>query len=134
MEYIRVGSHKRSLKDLSEKERKLWSLFTQEPFEKGIALENATADEVLAHLNYPAYFELTKQSLPDNRAGILERLVSGKMIVAKLGSRFDITNFGAILFAKDLRFFERLSRKAVRVVIYKGKGRVETQREQENPR
>ncbi len=60
MEYIRVGSHKRSLKDLSEKERKLWSLFTQEPFEKGIALENATADEVLAHLNYPAYFELTK--------------------------------------------------------------------------
>ncbi len=56
------------------------------------------------------------------------------MIVAKLGSRFDITNFGAILFAKDLRFFERLSRKAVRVVIYKGKGRVETQREQENPR
>ena len=73
---------------------------------------------------------MTKQSLPDNREGIIQRLLSEKLIVKKPGNRFDITNLGGILFAKDLRTFERLSRKAIRVVIYKGKNRVESQREQ----
>ena len=130
VDYIRVGTYKKTIKDFPEKERDLWALFSREPFEKGIALENVTADEVLLHINYPAYFELTQQSLPDNRAGIMQRLVSEKIIVEKIGNYFDITNLGAILFAKDLRTFERLSRKAIRVVIYKGKNRVETQREQ----
>jgi ATP-dependent DNA helicase RecG len=132
MEYIRVSSYKRSLKDFPEKERELWALFSRQPFEKGIAIENVTADEVLSLLNYPAYFELTKQNLPDHKAGILERFALERLIVAGSGDRFNITNLGAILFAKDLRAFERLYRKAVRVVIYKGKGRIETQRESEN--
>lgn len=132
MEYIWVGTYKRSLKDFPEKERELWALFSHQPFEKGIVLENVTADEVLSLLNYPAYFDLTKQNLPDNKAGILERLTLEKLIVAGSGDRFNITNLGAILFAKDLRAFEWLYRKAVRVIIYKGKGRIETQREQEN--
>ena len=40
-----------------------------------------------------------------------------------------LTNFGAILFAKSLRDFDRLSRKALRVILYKGKNKVETIRE-----
>lgn len=83
-EYIRVGTYKKMLKDFPEKERELWALFSREPFEKGIALENATADEVLSHINYPAYFELIQQSLPDNRTGIMQRLVSERLIVKKL--------------------------------------------------
>ena len=43
---------------------------------------------------------------------------------------WDITNLGAILFAKKLDDFPKLKRKAMRVILYKGKGRVETQREQ----
>ena len=41
-----------------------------------------------------------------------------------------ITTHGAILFAKRLADFETLSRKAVRVIVYKGRNRVETLREQ----
>lgn len=33
---------------------------------------------------------------------------------------YSITNLGAILFAKDLNEFTRLSRKAMRVIQYKG--------------
>lgn len=73
---------------------------------------------------------MTKQSLPDNRDGIIQRLISERLIVQRTGNIFDVTNLGGILFAKDLRNFERLSRKAIRVVIYKGKNRVESQREQ----
>lgn len=130
VEYIRVGSYKKLLRDFPEKERELWTLFSLEPFEKGVALENVTTDDVLMHINYPTYFDSTKQSLPDNREGIIQRLLLERLIIKKPGNRFDITNLGAILFAKDLRIFERLSRKAIRVVIYKGKNRVESQREQ----
>jgi predicted HTH transcriptional regulator len=130
MEYIRVGTYKRLLRDFPEKERELWTLFSLEPFEKGTALECVTADVVITNINYPAYFDLTKQSLPDNRDGILQRLISERLIVKKLDNLFDITNLGGILFAKDLRTFERLSRKAIRVVIYKDKNRVKSQREQ----
>ncbi|MBD2560251.1 MULTISPECIES: ATP-binding protein [Nostoc] len=130
VEYIRVGSYKQLLKDFLEKERELWALFSLEPFEKSIALESLAADEVITNLNYPAYFDLTKQSLPDNRDGIIQRLISERLIVQRTGNIFDVTNLGGILFAKDLRNFERLSRKAIRVVIYKGKNRVESQREQ----
>ena len=129
-EFIRVGSYKRLLKDFPEKERELWALFSREPFEKGIVLTNLTADQVLIHINYPAYFDATKQSLPDNRAGILARLSSESLIVKTSGNRFNITNLGGILFAKELRAFESLSRKAVRVVIYQGSNRIQTQREQ----
>lgn len=129
IEYIRVGSYKKKLKDYPEKERELWNLFSYQTFEKRIALENITADEVLTKINYPSYFELTKQNLPDNKQGILERLEQEKLINIKANNYYDITNLGAILFAKKLSDFERLGRKAIRVIIYKDKGRIFTQRE-----
>jgi ATP-dependent DNA helicase RecG len=130
VEYIRVGSYKHKLKEFTEKERELWSLFSRQPFEKGIALENITADEVLAKINYPSYFDFTQQNLPDNKQGILDRLASENLINIKLSNYYDITNFGAILFAKKLTDFQKLGRKAIRVIIYKEKDRISTQREQ----
>ncbi|MGB3612267.1 MAG: ATP-binding protein [Elainellaceae cyanobacterium] len=52
-----------------------------------------------------------------------------KLIIKKPGNAYDITNLGAILFAKKLSDFERLSRKGVRVVSYEGKNRINTVRE-----
>jgi predicted HTH transcriptional regulator len=66
-EFIRVGSHKKRLKDFPEKARALWR----------------------------------------------------------------VLNLGALLFARRLADFSRLQRKAVRVVVYQGKGRVQTLREQQ---
>lgn len=128
-EFIRVGSYKKKLKDFPEKERALWALFERHPFEDGIALNNTSSDDVLSLIDYPKYFELMNQPLPDNRAGILSRLTAERIIAPK-GSQFDITNLGAILFAKEMKAFDRLARKALRVVIYKGTSRVETIKEQ----
>lgn len=36
---------------------------------------------------------------------------------------------GAILFAKNLKEFENINRKSIRVIVYKGKNKVETERE-----
>ena len=129
VDYIRIGSYKKKLKEFPEKERQLWSIFEKVPFESLTAMENTTADEVLRLLDYPAYFDLTDQPLPENKAGILRKLESERFIVPKTGGKYDISNLGAILFAKKLSNFDRLSRKAIRVVIYKGKSRIETIRE-----
>jgi predicted HTH transcriptional regulator len=128
-EFVRVGTYKKKLKAHPDKERELWKLFARTTFESGIARPNTTADEVLVLLDYPAYFDVTKQALPENRSGILERLASDKLIIAHAGGLYDITNLGAILFAKELSEFDRLGRKALRVIIYNGINRVETIRE-----
>jgi len=128
--YIRIGSYKKKLQAHPEKERELWRVFERTPFEKGLAMESATPDDVLSLIDYPNYFRLMRQPLPENRKAILERLTSEKVIVPKGRDRHAITNVGAVLFARNLNDFDRLARKALRVIIYRGDNRVETIREQ----
>ncbi len=80
MEYIRVGSYKKKLKEFPEKERALWRVFDEKPFEQVVAAERVTDNDVLKLLDYPAYFELLNQPLPDNRQGILEQLQADDFI------------------------------------------------------
>lgn len=130
-EFIRLGSYRKKLKDYPEKERTLWRLFDVTPFEDGIATERATGDDVLRLLDYPAYFDLLEQPLPADRGGILEALADDRLIRRNEAGGWDITNLGAILFAKRLDAFHSLQRKAIRVIQYRGNGRTETLKEQE---
>src|SRR5665811_64494 len=130
-EYIRVGSYKKKLKDFPEKERALWRIFDQAAFEDGVATERAAADDVLRLLDYPAYFDLLERPLPANRDGIVDALVDDRLILSSDAGGWDITNLGAILFAKRLDAFHTLRRKAVRVIQYRGNDRTETLKEQE---
>jgi len=130
-EFIRVGTYKKKLKDYPEKERALWRIFDQTPFEDGVATERTTDDDVLRLLDYPSYFDLLERPLPADRQGILEALADDRLIRTNDAGGWDITHLGAILFAKRLDAFHLLRRKAVRVVQYRGNGRTETLREQE---
>ena len=130
IEFIRVGSYRQKLKDHPQIEKDLWRVFDTTPFEELIALERADADTVLSVLDYPGYFELLGQPLPAGRDQILARLNEDRMIVPNQAGKWDITNLGAILFAKNLDSFKTLARKAVRVIVYEGKGRLKTLREQ----
>lgn len=129
-EYIRIGSYTKKLRDYPEKERSLWKIFDRVPFEDGIAKKEVTSDDVLSLIDYPRYFATIKEPLPDNRSAILQRLISEKIILSFAGDRYDITNVGAILFAKDLNEFDRLARKALRIIVYRGSNRTETLKEQ----
>jgi len=48
-EFVRVGSYKKPLKKHPEKERDLWRIFDQTPFEAGIAKEHACAQDDAVH-------------------------------------------------------------------------------------
>ena len=131
-EFIRIGSYKKLLKDFPETERELWRSFEQNIYEDMIAKDHLTESEVLSLIDYPAYFELLKIPLPENRKRIIEKLSEEELIVKNNAGGWDITNLGAILFAKKLSDFKHLKRKALRVIQYKGNSRIETVREQEN--
>lgn len=129
-EYIRIGSYKKKLKEHPEKERALWRVFDNTPFEELIAAENIEETEALKLLDYPAYFDLVGLPLPDNRRGIIERLQKEDIIVPTDNGSWNISNLGAVLFAKNLEQFKAIKRKAVRVILYKDRTRQETTREQ----
>nr|WP_272876797.1 ATP-binding protein [Neoroseomonas terrae] len=125
--YIRIGSATPRLTDYPERYQALLSELRPYAWESGIALQYITADDVLNLLDYAQYFRLTKQPLPDNRAGILERLTADHLIIADVGSKWNITNLGAILFAADLTLFpQAMARKGVRFVSYGGANRAAT--------
>ena len=133
-EFIRVGSYKKLLKDFPEKERALWRRFDDAPFEAGVIVAHASGDEVLRLLDYPAYFELLRQPLPDGHAAILDALRRDHLIAANGAGAWDITQLGALTLARDLRSLGRLARKSLRVVVYRGTGRVASEREYEECR
>ena len=130
VEFIRVGSYRQKLKDHPQIEKELWRIFETTPFEELTAMHGVTADTVLSLLDFPSYFELLGQPLPSDRDKILARLKEDRMTVPNQAGGWSITNLGAILFAKSLDSFRGLNRKAVRVVVYEGKGRLKTVREQ----
>jgi len=127
--FIRIGSYKKSLSDHPERERKIWHIENQPVFENEVAKANLLEDDILKLIDYPAFFEMLKLPLPDNRAGILERMLQEK-IITRSTKGFTIKNIGALLFAKDIENFDQLARKSVRVIFYDGKNRIKTIKEQ----
>lgn len=125
--YIRVGSATPKLSDHPAIFQKLIINMRPYTWEKGHAKTFISEDEVLQLLDYPTYFRLTRQSLPDNRKGIFEKLTADHLIVKDVGAHWNITNLGAILFANDLEQFDSsIARKAVRFVAYDGNNRAAT--------
>lgn len=130
VDYIRIDTCKKKLKDFPDIERELWAVFSKSPFETLVAMENISEDSVLRLLDYPAYFDLLSIDLPSNKSGILESLAADCMVARCQTGNYNITNLGAILFAKHLADFDSLSRKALRVIKYSGNTRMAAVKEQ----
>ena len=125
--YVRIGSATPPLSSYPERRRALWAKLQPYSWESGLAAQFLSGDDVLSLLDYPNYFDLTKQPLPDNRQGIFETLISDRLLQKDVGNHWNITNLGAILFARDLsKFGSPVARKAVRFVVYDGLSRADT--------
>lgn len=128
-DYIRVSSYTRKLKDFPEKEAKIWRKAPTKPLENIVAKQNVSLSEIINLLNTQTYFELLKLPYPNAQIAVIEKFISEKF-VKKNKDLYDITKLGALLLAKNLEDFDEIGRKAVRVIVYKGKNKVETIREQ----
>jgi ATP-dependent DNA helicase RecG len=81
--------------------------------------------KVVELLDTQAYFDLLHLPYPSERAGVLQRFESEQFVRRHTGG-WTISHLGAILFAKQLDQFGRLSRKAPRVIVYEGTGKLKT--------
>lgn len=125
--YIRVGSLTKKLNTFPEKQAKIWKK-DNTPFEKEIAKDNISASDITKFLSTETYFDLTKLPYPSTQQAVIDKMMEEGLVTKHIG--YAITKLGALLFAKNLNDFESVKRKSVRVIVYKGKNKVETEREQ----
>lgn len=130
-EYIRIGTNKKNLKEYPDKERELWRTFDSTPYELRIAMSNLDEDAMVSLMDFSQYYDKLELPIPRNRDKILEDLQHEKFIVKNDAGNWDITNMGALMIAKDLKKFENLHRRSVRVIWYKEKSRLNAIREKE---
>jgi ATP-dependent DNA helicase RecG len=128
-EWIRVGTYKKSLSAHPEKEKPLWRVFDRESFETSVAAHEFAGHEVLEALRVKSYLQLSNQQATDSPEALLSRLSDDRLIRRNNNGSYDVTNLGAILFARDIDMFPRLSRKSVRLVFYKGMDRTASEPE-----
>ncbi len=86
-------------------------------FEKQIALKNLTIKEILSYLNYEFLFKILDKNVPTSTDSIISRLEDFKMC-ERAGELWNITNLGAILFARDLNSFPNMQGREVIVRKY----------------
>lgn len=87
------------------------------------------AQQVVELLDTQTLFELLKLPYPTQYTGVLDRLLSERLI-DEINGRYAIRRMGGLLLAKRLADFADLARKAPRVVIYTGTSKLETRLDQ----
>lgn len=126
--YVRIGNITRKLGEFPDKAAKIWRKEAT-PFENEVAKANLKASDIINLLSTQSYFDLLKLPYPSNQENVIEKFLAESLII-KDKSDYSITKIGAILFAKNLNDFDKVNRKSIRVIVYKGKNKVETVREQ----
>jgi len=130
-EFIRIGSYKKKLKDFPEKERALWRVFDETPFENQISYENMSDEAVLKVIDYQSYFDLFDIPVPESHKNILSALQDEQFLSPNDAGLWSITNLCVLLFAKKINDSSSTKRKAIRVITYTGPDKFDTIREQE---
>ena len=132
IDYIRVGSYKKQLKDYPAIEVQLWQKISGAVFEELHAKQELGFTEALSLLDYSQYFDLTETTMPGSMDEILHYLIEDRIVAKQDNGLYAVTNMGALLFAKNFSSFPGLARKYMRIIQYKGISRIDTIREEEH--
>lgn len=123
-EYIRVGSYTKKLMDHPALQSKLWGRLHNINFEEQPAAQDLELPTALRMLDYSVYFDLIETPQPATTENIAHYMLEEGILSHQDNGLYTITNMGAILFAKRLADFPKISRKAIRVIQYEGNNRM----------
>ncbi len=123
-DYIRVGSYTKKLNEYPAMQAQLWDRIRNTKFEERYATQDLELVDALRLLDYTVYFDILGTPQPSDNNGIAHYMLEEGILVKQDNGLYAITNLGAILFAKKLSDFSRISRKAIRVVQYQGNNRL----------
>ena len=128
-DYIRVGSYTKKLNEYPTMQAQLWDRIRNIGFEEQYAKQDLDLAEALRLLDYSAYFDILGTPQPSDLFGVAHYMLEEGIIVRQDNGLYAVTNLGAILLAKRLADFSRISRKAIRVVQYSGNNRLDMLKE-----
>ena len=80
IEYIRVGSVTRKLKDFPQKESKIWK-GNQKAIESIVLKSGLTEAQVMSLLSSETYFDMMHLPIPSDTKGVMDRFLSEKIIL-----------------------------------------------------
>lgn len=123
-DYIRVGSYTKKLNEYPALQAQLWDRIRNTKFEERYAKQDIELADALRLLDFATYFDILNVPQPTDINGVAHYMVEEGVIVKQDNGLYAITNLGAILLAKRLADFSRISRKAIRVVQYQGNSRL----------
>lgn len=123
-EFIRIGKCNEKLNDYPAIKIHLWGKLHCRNFETLAAKNNLTIIQALDMLDYPSYFTLQNKSIPMEIECIVNQLLEDELLKKQDDGLYTITNMAALLFARRLSDFPTISRKALRVVQFEGKSKI----------
>ena len=102
-------------------EDRLRAIFSegQPEFIELMAQDNCSEEDIVTLLDTPSYFDLREKPYPSSRIEVLKTFKQ-KRFINRMDVGYQITNLGALLFAKNINDFPSLNRKAIRVIVYHG--------------
>lgn len=124
VDYIRIGSYTKKLKDYPMVEAQLWDRLRNVKFEDQTAIGDLSLTDAVQMLDYSVYFDFCNIPVPSDINGISHYFIQEGIFNKQMNGLYAITNLGAILFAKDMNSFSKISRKAIRIVQYDGNNRL----------
>lgn len=98
-------------------------------FDEEYARRDLDLEEALRLLDYTAYFDLRQLPQPFDACGIASPLLDDGILARQDNGLYAVTSPGAVLLAKRLPDFPQLSRRALRIVQYRGSERLHMLRE-----
>ena len=124
VDYIRVGSYTKKLNEYPALQAQLWDRIRNTRFEERYAKQDMELADALRLLDFAIYFDICNIPQPTDNNGVAHYMMEEGVIVRQYNGLYAITNLGAILLAKRISDFPRISRKAIRVVQYQGNSRL----------
>ena len=124
VDYIRVGSYTKKLNEYPALQAQLWDRIRNSKFEERFAKQDMELSDALRLLSYSTYFDVMNVPQPSDTDGICHYMLEEEIIAKQDNGLYAITNMGAILLAKRIADFPKISRKAIRIVQYSGNNRL----------
>lgn len=124
--YCRIESYTKDIRQYPELEKKLFARLSDTSAEKRIVLSSLDEKELFSLLDFNKYYDRLGLPVPGPSSSKIASFVREGFLVDESGGRYSVTALGALLFAKDLNYFQNLSTKIPRLIRYNTKMRDET--------
>ena len=122
--HVRIGSSQQPLSNYPERERALWQITSRYSFEGSFLTEHLSDSEIDEMFGYSQLLRALGLKF-EQRSASFHYMCEAQWMKADLQGKYEITALFAIAASLDLNKFQSLLDKGTRVLVYKGKDKLD---------